>query len=232
MTTRWIDMAAPGGGMFKGYVSLPPTGRGPGLLLIQEIFGVNEHIRAVADQYALDGYTVLAPDVFWRLEPGVQLGYDQAGFEKGIQLMQAADFKQAVGDLAVALKNLRSLGECTGKAAVMGYCMGGLLSYLTAANTDVDAAVCYYGGGIQGQLAQAPQVKCPILFHYAAKDGFIPPEAVAAVQQAFEAKPNARVHVYDGVDHGFNCWARGSYDQKASALARGRTLEFLSRTIS
>lgn len=225
-------MAAPGGGIFKGYVSLPPTGRGPGLLLIQEIFGVNEHIRAVADQYALDGYTVLAPDVFWREEPGVQLGYDQAGFQKGIQLMQAADFKKSVGDLAVALSNLRSLQECTGKAAVMGYCMGGLLSYLVAATTDVDAAICYYGGGIQGQLERAGSVKCPILFHYAAKDGFIPPDAVASVKKAFEGKPNAEFHVYDGVDHGFNCWARGSYDQKASALARGRTLVFLSEKVS
>ena len=232
MTTRWIEMAAPGGGIFKAYVSLPPAARGPGLLLIQEIFGVNEHIRAVADQYALDGYTVLAPDVFWRFEPGLQLGYDAAGFEKGVGFMRRADFSQLAGDLAVALNNLRMLPECSGKTAVMGYCMGGLLSYLTAATTDVDAAVCYYGGGIQTQLAVADRVKCPILFHYAAKDGFIPPDAVAAVKQAFEGKRDATVHVYDGVDHGFNCWARGSYDQKASALAHGRTLAFLSGKIS
>jgi carboxymethylenebutenolidase len=146
--------------------------------------------------------------------------------------MRAANFQESVADLAVALKNLKSLQECTGKAAVMGYCMGGLLSYRIAASTDVDAAVCYYGGGIQSALAEAPKVKAPILFHYAAKDGFIPPEAVAAVKQAFEGRPNATVHVYDGVDHGFNCWARGAYDQKAAALARGRTLAFLSDAVS
>jgi carboxymethylenebutenolidase len=146
--------------------------------------------------------------------------------------MRKADFPQLAGDLAVALRNLKSLQECTGKAAVMGYCMGGLLAYLTAASTDVDAAVCYYGGGIHSVLGQAQQVKCPILFHFAGNDGFIPPEAVAAVQKAFAGRSNAAIHVYDGVDHGFNCWARGSYNQKASALARGRTLGFLSETIS
>jgi len=231
MNSRWIDVKAADGGTFKAYLSLPPTGRGPGILLIQEIFGVNEHIRQVADQYAMDGYTVLAPDVFWRQAPGIQLGYDPAGFGKGIELMQKADFGKTVPDLGEALKTLRTLPECTGRVASLGYCMGGRLSYHVAASTDVDAAVCYYGGGIHTALDQAPKIKAPILFHFAEKDGYIPMSAVDAVRDAFKGRQNVMIEVYSGVDHGFNCWGRSMYDQTAAALARGRTLAFLATNL-
>ena len=232
MNSRWVDLPSEDGGSFKGYLSIPPTGRGPGVLLIQEIFGVNAHIQAVADQYAMDGFTVLAPDIFWRLEPGVQLGYQDSDFGKGIALMRKADFPQAVRDLAMALKMLRGLPYCTGKVASLGYCMGGKLSFHLAAATDVDAAVCYYGGGIHTALDQAAMISAPILFHFAANDGFIPPEAVAAVRDTFADRPGASIHIYDGVDHGFNCWDRGMYDQRASAIARAHTLHFLAANIS
>ncbi|WP_420464767.1 dienelactone hydrolase family protein [Panacagrimonas sp.] len=223
----WIDIAAEGG-RFQAYLATPPTGSGPGILLIQEIFGVNAHIQAVAAQYAMDGYTVLAPDVFWRQRPGVQLGYDGQDFARGIELMQGLDFPCALADLTAALAALRERPECKGPAAVMGYCMGGRLSFHVAAQTDVDAAVCYYGGGIPSVLDLAPQIRAPILFHFAEQDRFIPLEGVEAVRQAFGPRDNAMVEVYAGVDHGFNCWARGSYDQTAAALARGRTLAFLA----
>jgi carboxymethylenebutenolidase len=226
--THWIDITADDGGHFKAYLATPPAGRGPGILLIQEIFGVNAHVRAVAEQYAMDGYTVLAPDVFWRQQSGVELGYDEADFGRAMGLMQAADFPQVVADLAVVLKVLRGRPECNGRAAVMGYCMGGRLSYHVAAATDVDAAVCYYGGGIPTVLDQASLIRAPILFHFAEKDGFIPMEGVEQVRRTFGGRDNARVEVYAGVDHGFNCWARGSYDQTAAALAHGRTLVFLA----
>lgn len=232
MTSRQIKIDSADFGDFNGYLALPPTGSGPAILLIQEIFGVNDHIRAVADQYALDGFVVLAPDVFWRGEAGLNLGYDESGFKKGLGLMQAMDFPQAVADLVKASQVLKSLPEVTGKSASLGYCMGGFLSYLVAAQGAVDAAVCYYGGGIHGALDQAPKINQPILMHFAEKDGYIPPEAVESVQQAFKGRSNASIHTYPEVDHGFNCWARAMYNQKASALAHGRTLQFLAEHIA
>ena len=231
MNSSWIDVKASDGGSFKAYCSLPPAGRGPGLLLIQEIFGVNDHIRGVADQYAMDGYTVFAPEVFWRVEPGVQLGYGAGDFEKGVALMKRMDFAQCTRDLADTLRALRSSAGCNGKVASIGYCMGGRLSYHLAAETDVDAAVCYYGGGIHTALDVAPKIRAPILFHFAEQDHFIPQSAVDSVREAFKGRDNVMLEVYSGADHGFNCWARAAYDQTAAALARGRTLAFLATNL-
>ena len=236
MTSRWIDIKAQDGGQFKGYLALPHNAdkgaRGPGIVLIQEIFGVNSHIRGVADQYASDGYTVLAPDLFWRMQPMVDLGYGEADFQKGIGYMQKLDFAAAVKDLAAAAATLRNLPQCSGKVASVGYCMGGMLSYLCAANAGVDAAVCYYGGGIHTKLDEAGKVKCPILFHFAGEDAHIPMSAVESVKRTFAGREGARIDVYPGVGHGFNCWDRPAYNQQSAALARGRSLSFLATTIS
>lgn len=233
MPSQRISINAKDGGQFGAYLSLPPTGKGPGILLIQEIFGVNQHIREVADQYASDGFVVLAPDVFWRQEPGVDIGYDDAGFKKGFGLMQGMDFPKAVEDLCAAAEALKARDEVEGKVASLGYCMGGMLSYLVGTTPGaVDASVCYYGGGIHTALDRAPQAKVPMLMHFAEKDGFIPMDAVAQIKAAFESNRGVEIHTYPNVDHGFNCWGRPMYQQKAAALARGRSLEFLSRTIS
>lgn len=233
MQSQRISINAKDGGQFGAYLSLPPTGKGPGILLIQEIFGVNQHIREVADQYASDGFVVLAPDVFWRQEPGVDIGYDEAGFKKGFGLMQGMDFPQAVEDLCVAAEVLKTRSEVIGKVSSLGYCMGGMLSYLVGTTSGaVDASVCYYGGGIHTALDRASQVNIPMLMHFAEKDGFIPMDAVLQIKTAFESNPGVEIHTYPDVDHGFNCWGRPMYQQKAAALARGRSLEFLSRTIS
>jgi carboxymethylenebutenolidase len=235
MTSRWIDIKAQDGGTFKAYLSLPPagpnSGKGPGLVVIQEIWGVNAHIQAVADQYASDGFTVIAPDVFWRLQPMVNLTYTPEDSQKAFGYMGKLDFPAAVKDLAAAVKVLRALPECTGKVGSVGYCMGGQLSYLCAANAGVDAAVCYYGGGIQNKLDEAAKIKCPILFHYGEKDAHIPMTAVEAVKKTFAGRENARFEVYPGADHGFNCWGRPSYNQQAAALARGRSLAFLATSL-
>ena len=233
MQSQIISINAKDGGQFDGYLSLPPTGTGPGILLIQEIFGVNQHIREVADQYASDGFVVLAPDIFWRQERGVDIGYDDAGFQKGFALMQGMDFDKAVEDLCAAAQALKGRPEIKGKIASLGYCMGGMLSYLVGTTPGaVDASLCYYGGGIHTALDRAPQAEIPMLMHFAEKDGFIPMEAITQVQAAFQSNPSVEIHTYPGVDHGFNCWGRPMYQQKAAALARGRSLEFLSRTIS
>lgn len=231
MHSQWIDIPAQDGNRFRGYLALPPAGHGPGIVLIQEIFGVNDHIQAVADQYALDGYVVLAPDLFWRSEPGVKLGYDESGWERAFGLMQALDFDLAVDDLRRTAETLRGRDDCSGRVASVGYCMGGVLSFLSAANAGVDAAVCYYPGGIVKRLGQADRIQCPTLFHFAEEDEHIDSDAVAAVQQKMAEVGGAQIETYPGVDHGFNCWARPMYNQPASALAHGRSLVFLANNL-
>ena len=223
--TCWIEIA-PG---FTGLLALPPAGHGPGLVLWQEIFGVNAHIQAVAAQYALDGFVVLAPDVFWRQAPRVQLGYEGADRAQALALMQGYGADDALADIAAGVAALRSRPEVGGrKVGSFGYCMGGRLAFLTAATTEVDAAVAFYGGGIHGQLERAPAIRCPLQFHYAGHDDHIPPEAVARVQAAL---PQAEVHVYPGAMHGFSCWARASYHAPSAALAHGRSLAFLAQAL-
>lgn len=229
MSSEWIAIA-PG---FDGYLARPPAGHGPGLLLYQEIFGVNAHIRAVAEQYALDGFVVLAPDVFWRQAPHVELGYEGADRQQALSLMQGLAPADAKADLALAAAALRGRPETAGRPiGAFGYCMGGRLAYLAAATAGVDAAVAFYGGGISGLLDLAGQVRCPLQFHYAEHDDHIPPAAVNSVRQAFAgpiAAGQAEVHVYPGAHHGFNCWARGAYHAPSAALAHGRALAFLAQ---
>jgi carboxymethylenebutenolidase len=230
LKSRWIDIEGTQGEIFSGYLSLPPTGSGPGIVLVQEIWGVNEHIRSVADQYAQDGYVVLAPDVFWRLERRVDLGYDEAGTVQAFELYQKLDTAQAATDVASALRALRELPEVTGKVATLGFCLGGQLAYRAAAIGQPDAAVAYYGGGIDQHLDVADNVTTPVMFHYAQQDGHIPQEAVQKVKERFAGKSNATFFDYADTDHGFNCWGRSKmYNQRAAALAHGRTLQFLAQ---
>src|SRR5215472_9423720 len=177
MNSQTIAVRAREGGTFKSYLALPPSGSGPGLLVLQEIFGVNSHIRAVTDRWAAQGYVALAPDLFWRVEPGVELAYTPDGIAKGRALRQKLDLELTLKDIATTLDHLRSRPERTGKVAVVGYCFGGLLAYLTAARRDIDAAIAYYGGGIETRLDEAPRIKCPIMFHYGENDTAIPAAA-------------------------------------------------------
>jgi carboxymethylenebutenolidase len=227
VSTAWIDIG-PG---FAGYLALPPARCGPGLVLFQEIFGVNEHIRAVAEQYALDGFVVLAPDVFWRQAPRVELGYTGADRERAIQLMQGHGAADALADIATSVAALRARPEVAGaRTGTVGYCMGGRLAYLAAATAGVDAAVAFYGGGIQGRLERAAAIACPIQFHYAGHDDNIPPDAVDRVRAALAGK-QAEFHMYPGAQHGFNCWARSTYHAPSAALAHGRALAFLATAL-
>ncbi|MCU0775465.1 MAG: dienelactone hydrolase family protein [Ideonella sp.] len=189
---HWIDLA-PG---HAAWLALPPSGRGPGLVLFQEIFGVNAHIRAVAGQYAQDGFVVLAPDLFWRQAPRVELGYEGEDRQRALALMQSYAPDQAIADIGAAVAALRARPEVAGgKVGAIGYCMGGRMAYLAAATTDVDAAVPYYGGGIHAQLERVAAIRCPVQFHYAERDDHIPLAAVEQVRQAFAGRP-AEVHVY------------------------------------
>jgi carboxymethylenebutenolidase len=227
MNPQWIEVQAGDTSTYGAYLALPPLGKGPGIVLFQEIFGVNRHIRAVADQYAMDGFVVLAPDVFWRQAPRIELGYEGADREKALALMKGADAKQLADDVKTTVAALRARPELEGRVAAIGYCMGGRLAYAAAATAGVDAAVAFYGGGIQDQLERAASIRCPMQFHYGAKDHAIPMEAVEKVKAAFAGR-QAEFHVYPDAGHGFNCWDRASYHAPSAALAHGRTLEFLA----
>lgn len=230
MTSEWISLPSQGGHM-DVFLARPPAGRGPGLLLLQEIFGVNAHIRSVAEQYAQAGFTVLAPDLFWRQQRRVELGYVGEDRERALALMRLLERDQAVADMQACLDWLRASPACNGRIGALGYCMGGRLAFVAAARCGVDAAVAYYGGGIATQLDLAPLIRCPVQFHHAEVDASIPATAVAAVQAAMAGAPaaaQAEFHLYPGAQHGFNCWARAAYHPGSSALALGRSLSFLA----
>lgn len=232
-TTRWTSLPAEDG-LLDAFVALPPAGRGPGLLLLQEIFGVNAHIRAVAEQYAQSGFVVIAPDLFRRQATRVELGYVGEDRERALTLMRGLGREQAVADMAVALAALRAMPECTGRIGALGYCMGGRLAFAAAALCGVDAVVCYYGGGIAAQpdlVALAGRITVPVQFHHAGHDPSIPPDAVAAVRTAMATAPaaaQAEFHDYPQAQHGFNCWARAAHDPASAVLAQGRSLVFLA----
>lgn len=227
--TQWIDLDGTNG-RFQGYLALPPARKGPGLILFQEIFGVNAHIQGVAQQYALDGFAVLAPDLFWRQQRRVQLGYEGEERTLAIDMMKKLSASELETDIKTAFASLRVRAETSGqKMGALGYCLGGRLAYLAAATTSVDAAVAYYGGGIHDQLDRSAAIACPMQFHYAEKDDNILPVAVERVRAAMGER--AQVFVYEGATHGFNCWDRVSYNPRSAALAHGRSLSFLAQQL-
>lgn len=204
------------------YVAAPAGPQRGGLVVVQEIFGVNDHIRRVAEGYAADGYLAVAPALFDRVEPGVELGYDDAGVQRGRALKAASDHARALLDLAAAVAHAARAG----RVGMVGYCWGGLLTWLAAAQVEgLAAAVPYYGGGIPDHAARAP--RCPVLAHFGARDALIPLPDVDALRRA---QPAVEVQVYDA-GHGFNCDQRASFDAAAAALARERTLAFLRRHV-
>ena len=231
MNSQRITITAENGNTFGAYLSLPPSGSGPGLLVLQEIFGVNSHIRAVTDRWAAEGYVAIAPDLFWRVEPALELPYNNEGIEKGRAARQKLDLDLTLKDIASTLDALRARSECTGKVAVLGYCFGGLLAYLTAARSKVDAAISYYGGGIETRLDEAGKITCPIMFHYGEKDAAIPSTAREATRQALAGHDRAEFYVYAEAQHGFNCDQRASFQPFAAQLARSRSIGLLRQTM-
>ena len=231
ITTQWIDITGADGATFQAYLAVPHIGKGPGIVLLQEIFGVNEHIRTVAEQYALDGYVVLVPDLFWREGAHIELGYDESGWKRAVELMQATDNPQALVDITATIAALRARPEVDGKITSIGYCLGGRLSYQAAAAGLVDTAIAYYGGGIQNKLDLADEIKVPLLMHFGGNDSHIPADAVKAIAERFDGREEVEIHVYPGAEHGFNCNYRDSYNLRASVQAHGNSLIFLSENL-
>jgi carboxymethylenebutenolidase len=193
-----------------------------GIVVVQEIFGVNHHIRAVADFFAAQGYLAIAPALFDRVQKGVDLGYGGTDRQTAMALMGKLDIQKMMLDVAAAVQ----AAKAGGKVAVVGYCLGGSLAYLAASRLpDVSAAVGYYGGRILDAKDDTPKV--PTILHFGEKDAHIP---IDRVKEFAAARPDLPVHIYPA-DHGFNCDERESYDAPSAALARTRTLEFLTKTI-
>lgn len=216
-----VQMTAPDDHKFAAY-HVPAGGehgRRGGIVVIQEIFGVNGHIRAVADGYAAEGYEVYAPALFDRLETGIELGYEQSDIERGLELRGQLDDTWPVLDVQACVAQLRQQGE----VGIVGYCFGGLVSWLTACRAvGVTAAVCYYGGGIAKHVDL--HARGPVMMHFGERDAAIP---MSDVQTVRDRHPEVEVHTYDA-DHGFNCDHRGSFDADAAKLARERTLAFFA----
>jgi len=219
MAGTWIDI---GGGM-SGYLSVPASGSGPGIVVLQEIFGVNAHMRDVADLWAEEGYVVLAPDLFHAMAQRVALGYDEADLAKAFDFYGRFDEQRAVGDIAAAVATLRARPECTGKVGALGFCLGGKLAWLAAARAGVDAAVAYYGVGIETALGELATIKCPVTLHFAENDKFVPAAARDSIAAAVTDR-NVEIFVYPGADHGFNCPERPAFDKGASLMAHSRSL--------
>jgi carboxymethylenebutenolidase len=202
-----------------------------GVVVAQEIFGVNGAMRAIADDLARKGYVACVPDLFWRLQPGTDLGYGDADRQQAMQLMGKFDVAAGVRDIGAAVKALRDHPGCNGKVAVIGFCLGGTLAYLAAARLEIDAAVSYYGTAIHQKLDEAGAIKCPLLLHFAAKDNFVPPEAVEKIRAALASRPRTEMHVYPDVGHAFcNVDRSGVYNEASAALAHSRTDAFLRAT--
>jgi carboxymethylenebutenolidase len=230
MTGQKIVVSADDGGRFDAYHAAPAAGRGPGVVIAQEIFGVNNALRAVADGFAAKGFDVLVPDLFWRLEPGVDLGYGDADRQKAMALMGKFDVARGVADLGAAVAALRASPSCNGKVAVVGFCLGGTLAYLTAARRGVDAAVSYYGTAIHQNLGEAESIRCPLLLHFAGDDAFVPPSAVAGIREALAGRADVELHVYPGVNHAFaNVDRPGIYNREQASLAHARTEALLRK---
>lgn len=219
-------------GDFSAYLSTPASGSGPGLVVIQEIFGVNESMRRMCDDYAAQGYVALCPDLFWRQEPGIQItDKTDEEWQKAFQLFQGFDVDKGVEDLKDGLTALRKLDTCTGKAGSVGYCLGGKLAFLMATRSDADCNVAYYGVGLDELVGEANSIARPALLHIAEEDEFVPKEAQAKVKAALAGHKQVTIHSYPGMPHAFARDGGIHYDATSAKLANGRTAAFLKQNL-
>lgn len=219
-----ITIAGPDGS-FSGYLSLPASGEGPGVVVLQEIFGVNHVMRDLCDHYAAQGYVALCPDLFWRIEPGIQItDKTDAEWARAFELFQAFDVDKGLTDIAATIDALRSHEACTGKVGSVGYCLGGLLAYLTACRTSADASVGYYGVGIQDRTEEAKGLDRPLLLHIAGKDEFVPEDAQKIIHDRLEKEDNITLCDYPEDDHAFARQGGAHYNEASARIADERTL--------
>ena len=216
-------------GSFNAYIARPKTLPAPAVVVLQELFGVNADIRKHCDELAEQGFLAVAPDLFWRQEPGVDLSVtSEADWAHGLRLYEAYDRDAGAADVNDTVNTVRNLKECNGKVALLGYCLGALMVFLTAVrNWGVDAAVAYHGGDTEKYLGEIDGLRAPILMHLAEEDEFISRAAQAEIKAALAMKPNTMVYSYPGQRHAFTRHNGAHYDEAAATLANRRTIEFL-----
>ncbi len=217
-------------GSFSAYLARPRATKAPAVVAIQEIFGVNAVMRQVCDELASLGYLAVCPDLFWRLEPDVDVtDRSQAEWDKALDLMGRFDVDAGVEDVRATIDQLRADPACSGKVGAVGYCLGGRLAYLTATRTDCDASVGYYGVGIETYLAEAERLADPLMLHIAEEDGFVPKEAQARIIATLKDHPQVTLHTYPGRDHAFARPGGAHFHQGDATLANDRTAAFFKQ---
>ncbi|WP_374763127.1 dienelactone hydrolase family protein [Yunchengibacter salinarum] len=219
--------AKDGSGSFDAYIARPETGNGPGIVAIQEIFGVNDGMKEICDDLAAQGYIAISPDLFWRLEPNISLtDKTQAEWDKAFDLMNRFDIDKGIEDIDATIEHLRDTEPCFGKVGAVGYCLGGLLAYLTACRTKVDATVGFYGVNIPKFADEAQTIQRPLMLHIAEEDEFVDKESQKAMHDLLDDHPLVTLHDYAGVSHAFARPNGVHHDADAAARANDRTREF------
>ena len=220
------------GDEFDGYLALPTSGYGPGIVVLQEVFGINSFLRDVADWYAAHGFVALVPDLFWRIERNVELTDKGDDWNKAVELYQKIDEAKAVEDSAATVGFLRKHPACSGRVGAVGFCMGGNLAYLLSVRFKPDCAVGYYGVSIEKTLDEAKNLNSPLMLHIAGLDKFCPPEAQAQLHATLDSNPLVTIHDYPDMDHAFARIGGDHYDAAAAEIANLRSLEFFVRHLA
>ncbi len=230
MTGQMIDIEAKEGGKFTSYLAKSTSENGPGIVMIQEIFGVTDWMKQTADRFAENGYTVIAPDMFWRFAPNfVAKPGDEEDFQKAFSYLQQVNHDTAVDDIEVCADHLKGMSECNGKIGVTGFCLGGTFTYLSAARLDIDGAVAYYGTQIHEYLDEGKQVTCPTILHMGEHDETFTVEDRGKIHAALIGKPNVAIYMYDA-GHAFaNSDRQDVYNAEAAELAHQRSFELFAQ---
>ena len=214
-------------GSFQAYIARPSVLPAPAIVVVQEIFGVNADLRETCDELAAQGYFAISPDLFWRMEPGVDMSdQTEAEWKKGFAFYSAFDYDAGIGDIVSTMEAARALSGANGKVGLMGYCLGGLLTFINAARKGADASVVYYGGGMEKHLAGANNIKTPLLVHLGEEDEYISKDAQKAIIESLKDNAFAQVYTYPGCSHAFVRHRGKHYDKNAAILANGRTADF------
>jgi len=230
--SEFIDIATPDG-TFQAYVAKPQVAKAPAIVVLQEIFGINVDMKETCAWLASEGFIAVCPDLFWRMEPGVSMSsLNEAEWKKGFEFYQRFNRDLGVADIAATIETARKLPNCTGRVGVTGFCLGGLLTFLTATRKSPDAAVAYYGGETDKYIDEARGLTRPLMMHLAEADEFIGPDARAKISAGVKGNPHVTVHTYPGCNHAFARHQGVHYDAAAATAANARTVAFLKKNLA
>ncbi len=233
MPGQMINISGDNGESFHGFLATPDSGHGPGVIVLQEIFGINYFMRETCHRLAAQGYIALCPDLFWRQQPNIELSDMTEGeWGKAFELYKGFGLDVGISDANLAIEQLRGLEGCTGKVGAVGYCLGGMLAYLVATRTKADASVGYYGVGIQDALEEQNNISTPHMMHLAELDQFVPTDAQNTIKEAVAHNPLVTVHSYPDVDHAFARTGGEHFNAKCAMLSNSRTADFFKTHLS